>query len=57
MELTYYPANTSDIGLGSHKGFAFQRVDPPMALSWHPVKLAYEERELLEYCAYNSCIV
>ncbi|RAO73970.1 uncharacterized protein BHQ10_009982 [Talaromyces amestolkiae] len=36
-------------GLGSHEGFALQGLDLPMALSWLPNDLAYEERELLDY--------
>ncbi|KAF2794254.1 hypothetical protein K505DRAFT_242555 [Melanomma pulvis-pyrius CBS 109.77] len=37
------------IGLGSHEGFVPQRFDPPRALSWLPINLGYEERELLDH--------
>lgn len=39
----------SQVGLGNHEGFVFQRRDPPIALSWLPVDLGYEERELLDH--------
>ncbi|KAE8446305.1 hypothetical protein EG329_012052 [Mollisiaceae sp. DMI_Dod_QoI] len=43
------------IGLGSHKGFAFQKLDPPpMPLSWLPINLGYEERELLDHFIYMA---
>ncbi len=53
-KLTNRPANTLAIGLGSHNGFAFHRFDPPMALSWLPINLGYEERDLLDHCKYNT---
>lgn len=53
---TYYPTNASEIGLGSHEGFALQRLDLPMALSWLPINLAHEERELLDHCKYATSI-
>ncbi|KAK9427515.1 fungal-specific transcription factor domain-containing protein [Lipomyces doorenjongii] len=45
-------------GLGSHEGFAFQRLDLPMALSWLPINLGYEERELLDHfiCTASSTL-
>lgn len=33
-----------------------QRLDPPMALSWLPINLGYEERELLDHCKYNTLV-
>jgi hypothetical protein len=42
------------IGLGSHEGFVFQRFDPPMALSWLPINLGYEERDLLDHCNLDT---
>ncbi|KAE8554519.1 hypothetical protein EYB25_003058 [Talaromyces marneffei] len=45
-------------GLGSNEGFALQ-LDLPMALSWLPINLAYEERELLDHfiCTAPSTLV
>jgi hypothetical protein len=50
----YHPTNTIVIGLGSHDGFVFQRFDPPRALSWLPIPLGYEERELLDHCKLDT---
>lgn len=50
----YRSTNASVIGLGSYDGFVFQKLDPPMALSWLPINLGYEERELLDHCKYND---
>ncbi|KUJ14016.1 uncharacterized protein LY89DRAFT_651085 [Mollisia scopiformis] len=36
-------------GLGTRKGFAFRKLDPPMGLSWLPINLGYEDRELLDH--------
>ncbi|UKZ95990.1 uncharacterized protein TrAFT101_010795 [Trichoderma asperellum] len=41
-------------GLANHERLVFQRVDPPMVLSWLPIKLAYEERELLDHFIYTA---
>ncbi|EED15835.1 hypothetical protein TSTA_009570 [Talaromyces stipitatus ATCC 10500] len=45
-------------GLGSHEGFTFQRLDLPMALSWLPINLSYEESELLDHfiCTASSTL-
>ncbi|KFY81634.1 hypothetical protein V500_11230 [Pseudogymnoascus sp. VKM F-4518 (FW-2643)] len=45
-------------GLGSYEGFVFQKLDPPIALSWLPVNLGYEERELLDHfiCTASSTL-
>ncbi|OBT55360.1 hypothetical protein VE04_04851 [Pseudogymnoascus sp. 24MN13] len=45
-------------GLGSYEGFVFQKLDPPMALSWLPINLGYEERELLDHfiCTASSTL-
>lgn len=50
----YHSTNTPVIGLGSHEGFVFQRFDPPMALSWLPINLGHEERELLDHCKLDT---
>ncbi|KFX85920.1 hypothetical protein V490_09321 [Pseudogymnoascus sp. VKM F-3557] len=45
-------------GLGSYEGFVFQKLDPPMTLSWLPTNLGYEERELLDHfiCTASSTL-
>ncbi|TVY37674.1 hypothetical protein LSUB1_G005727 [Lachnellula subtilissima] len=53
-----YPAPRLPADESSHKVFAFQRLDPPMALSWFPVNLGYEDRELLDHfiCMASSTL-
>ena len=53
-EFAYHPINAPATGLDNHGGSVLQRVVPPVALSWLPINLCYEERELLDYCRYNS---
>ncbi|KAF2664013.1 hypothetical protein BT63DRAFT_429548 [Microthyrium microscopicum] len=45
-------------GLGSHERSILNRNDPPIALSWLPNKLGYEERELLDHfiCTATSTL-
>ena len=50
----YHPTNTPVLGLGSHEGFVFQRFGLLRALSWLPINLAYEERELLDHCKLDT---
>lgn len=45
------------IGLGGHEGFVVPRLDPPKALSWLPVDLGYEERELLDHCKPDRSVL
>ncbi|KFY37219.1 hypothetical protein V494_04856 [Pseudogymnoascus sp. VKM F-4513 (FW-928)] len=44
--------------LGSYEGFVFQKLDPPVALSWLPTNLGYEERELFDHflCTASSTL-
>ncbi|KAK9312408.1 hypothetical protein V1524DRAFT_449704 [Lipomyces starkeyi] len=53
-----YPAPPLPTDESSHEGFAFQRLDLPMALSWLPINLGYEERELLDHfiCTASSTL-
>ncbi|PQE32560.1 zinc-finger transcription factor protein [Rutstroemia sp. NJR-2017a WRK4] len=57
-EISHYSTNALVIGLGSHKVFALQRLHPPMALSWLPINLDHEERELLDHfiCMASSTL-
>ncbi|PQE15835.1 Zinc-finger transcription factor protein [Rutstroemia sp. NJR-2017a BBW] len=56
-EISHYSTNALVIGLGNHKVFAFQRLHPPMALSWLPINLDHEERELLDHCNHMYGVI
>ncbi|KFY80601.1 hypothetical protein V499_00572 [Pseudogymnoascus sp. VKM F-103] len=43
------PSLIDHVRLSRYEGFVFQKLDPPMALSWLPINLGYEERELLDH--------
>ncbi|KAL5354873.1 hypothetical protein ACLOAV_000964 [Pseudogymnoascus australis] len=45
-------------GLSSHEELFFQELDPPIALSWLPINIGYEERELLNHfiCTASSTL-
>lgn len=51
---SFFPTDSLETGLGSDEGFALERLHLPMALSWLPADLAYEERELLDYCEHST---